>query len=135
MKKSIYIKLFLTTLLLAGIYSCTNLDEEVYSDIPMNEFFQSEKEVLQNAGRAYTKLQKFPEEFSIWTLMEMASDEMVAPGRDDGFVWDNGRWTRSTSTMSARPIRLTAWPGKMCLKELAPATKSSMKPNPPISLS
>ncbi|NTV83640.1 MAG: RagB/SusD family nutrient uptake outer membrane protein, partial [Bacteroidales bacterium] len=80
MKKSIYLKLFLTTLLVTALFSCTNLDEEVYSDIPLDEFFQSEKEVLQNAGRAYTKLQKFPEEFSIWTLMEMASDEMVAPG-------------------------------------------------------
>jgi len=45
-----------------------------------------------NAGRAYTKLQSYPEEFSLWTLDEIASDEMVAPGRDDGFVWDNGRW-------------------------------------------
>lgn len=72
--------------------SCTNLDEEVYSDIPIDEFFRTEKDVLMNAGRAYTKLQRYPEEFSLWTLDEIASDEMVAPGRDDGFVWDNGRW-------------------------------------------
>ncbi len=72
--------------------ACTNLDEEVYSDIPLDKFFRAEKDVLMNAGRAYTKLQPYPEEFSLWTLNEMASDEMVAPGRDDGFVWDNGRW-------------------------------------------
>ena len=72
--------------------SCTNLDEEVFSDIPLDKFFRSEKDVLMNAGRAYTKLQPYPEEFSLWTLTEMASDEMVAPGRDDGWVWDNGRW-------------------------------------------
>jgi hypothetical protein len=80
----------LTTTLILG--SCTNLDEEVYSDIPLEKFFRTEKDVLMNAGRAYTKLQRYPEEFSLWTLNEIASDEMVAPGRDDGFVWDNGRW-------------------------------------------
>lgn len=74
------------------LVSCTNLDEEVYSDIPLDNFFRTEKDVLMNAGRAYTKLQRYPEEFSLWTLTEIASDEMVAPGRDDGFVWDNGRW-------------------------------------------
>ncbi len=72
--------------------SCTDLTEQVYSDIPLNQFFNTEKDVLMNAGRAYTKLQSYPEEFSLWTLDEIASDEMVAPGRDDGFVWDGGRW-------------------------------------------
>ncbi len=77
---------------LLGFQSCTNLDEEIYSGIPIDKFFRTEQEVLMNAGRAYTKLQPFPEEFSLWTLTEIASDEMVAPGRDDGFVWDGGRW-------------------------------------------
>jgi hypothetical protein len=79
-------------IILLVIVSCTNLDEDVYSDIPLDQFFQTEKDVLMNAGRAYTKLQRYPEEFSLWTLDQIASDEMVAPGRDDGFVWDNGRW-------------------------------------------
>lgn len=77
---------------LISLFSCTDLSEEVYSDIPFDSFFSTEKEVLMNAGRAYTKLQRFPEEFSLWSLIEMTSDEMVAPARDDGFVWDNGRW-------------------------------------------
>jgi len=92
MKKFIYsIQAILLTVLLS-LVSCTNLDEEVYSDIPLEKFFRTEKDVLMNAGRAYTKLQPYPEEFSLWSLTEIASDEMVAPGRDDGFVWDNGRW-------------------------------------------
>jgi starch-binding outer membrane protein, SusD/RagB family len=86
-----YILLAACTLVI-GMFSCTDLSEEVYSDIPFDKFFKTDKEVLMNAGRAYTKLQSFPEEFSLWTLIEMASDEMVAPGRDDGFVWDDGRW-------------------------------------------
>jgi starch-binding outer membrane protein, SusD/RagB family len=111
MKKSIYIKLFFSILLVTGFISCTNLDEEVYSDIPLNEFFQSEKDVLMNAGRAYTKLQKYMEEFSVWSLNELASDEMVAPGRDDGFVWDNGRWDeiQKHNVSSTNKINRLAW--------------------------
>ncbi|MCB8994137.1 MAG: RagB/SusD family nutrient uptake outer membrane protein [Bacteroidales bacterium] len=86
------ISIFLGVTMMFSFFSCTDLSEEVYSDIPFDKFFRTEKDVLMNAGRAYTKLQSFPEEFSLWTLIEMASDEMVAPGRDDGFVWDNGRW-------------------------------------------
>jgi hypothetical protein len=111
MKKLIFPKLIFTASLVAGLFSCTNLDEEVYSDIPLEEFFQTEKEVLMNAGRAYTKLQPYPEEFSLWTLTEMASDEMVAPGRDDGFVWDNGRWDElhKHNISSTNKILTLAW--------------------------
>lgn len=72
--------------------SCTDLDEEVYSSIPLDEFFRTEQDVLMNAGRAYTKLQRFPEEQRLWSLMENASDELVIPGRDDGLWWEQGRW-------------------------------------------
>lgn len=92
MKKFIHSLQVLFIVGLLTSVSCTNLDEEVYSDIPIDKFFSSEKDVLMNAGRAYTKLQRYPEEFSLWSLTEIASDEVVAPGRDDGFVWDNGRW-------------------------------------------
>jgi len=84
--------LILTACLLAISTACTDLQEEIYSDIPIEKFFRTEEDVLMNAGRAYTKLQRFTEEFSLWTLIEISSDEMVAPARDDGFVWDNGRW-------------------------------------------
>lgn len=92
MKTSRFSILIPAITLMLTLFSCTNLEEKVYSDIPLDDFFHTEKDVLMNAGRAYTKLQKFPEEFSLWTLDEMASDVMVAPARDDGFVWDNGRW-------------------------------------------
>lgn len=87
-------KIFILGMMIAAgaLGSCTKLDEKVYSDIPIDKFFQTERDVLMNAGRSYTKLQKMPEEFSLWSLTELASDEMVAPGRDDGQVWDNGRW-------------------------------------------
>ncbi|MHC1776921.1 MAG: RagB/SusD family nutrient uptake outer membrane protein [Lentimicrobium sp.] len=72
--------------------ACTNLEEEVFSEIPIDKFFQTEEDVLMNAGRAYTKLQRFPEEQRLWSLIENSSDEMVIPGRDDGLWWEQGRW-------------------------------------------
>jgi hypothetical protein len=92
MKTTIY--KFLAILAISGLslVSCTNLDEEVFSSIPLDKFFQTEQEVLMNAGRAYTKLQRFPEEQRLWSLIQNSSDEMVIPGRDDGLWWEQGRW-------------------------------------------
>ena len=67
-----YIALAASVLLCSA---CFNLDEHVYSDIPMDEFFRSETEVISNAARAYTKLQGYCGEQSLWTLLLQASDE------------------------------------------------------------
>ena len=73
-------------------FSCTDLDEKVYSDLPMDDFLTTEEALLMNAGRAYVKLQSFPEEQSLWSVMENSSDEVAVPTRSDG-EWDNqGRW-------------------------------------------
>src|SRR5512138_2736361 len=98
-------------IVLLVLASCTNLDEKVYSDIPLDEFFRTEQDVLMNAGRAYTKLQPYPEEFSLWTLDEMSADELVAPARDDGWVWDNGRWDEihTHQISSTNKILTLAW--------------------------
>ncbi|MDP4282146.1 MAG: RagB/SusD family nutrient uptake outer membrane protein [Bacteroidota bacterium] len=112
MKTLKYFLCAVAAVLVLGIpSSCTKLDEKVYSDIPLNDFFHNEKDVLMNAGRAYTKLQHFPEEFSLWSLDELASDEMVAPARDDGMVWDNGRWNeiQKHQVTSTNKILSYAW--------------------------
>lgn len=92
MKMKTYKNLVVLTFLALGLGSCTNLDEEVFSEIPLDSFFRTEQDVLMNAGRAYTKLQRFPEEQRLWSLIENSSDEMVIPGRDDGLWWEQGRW-------------------------------------------
>jgi starch-binding outer membrane protein, SusD/RagB family len=76
------ISLFAATLLM----SCTNLDEVVYSEIPVDQFFKTEKQLIANAGRAYTKLQKYGTEQSLWTLNMQVSDECCVP------VNANGSW-------------------------------------------
>ncbi len=92
MKKIPYLVILPIIFFSMMIVSCTDLKEEVYSSIPLDDFFRTEQDVLMNAGRAYTKLQPFPEEQRLWSLMQNASDEMVIPGRDDGLWWEQGRW-------------------------------------------
>lgn len=91
--------------------SCTDLSETVYSDIPMDEFFTNEKALLMNAGRAYTKLQPYPEEQRLWSLVTVSSDECVIPAREDGEWWDNGRWDEINqhNVSSANKINRQAW--------------------------
>ncbi len=71
--------------------SCTDLDENVYSEIPIENFFKNEKELVANAGRAYTKLQGYCGEQSLWTLLLLASDEASVPVHG-GHNYDNGRY-------------------------------------------
>jgi hypothetical protein len=78
----------LSLLMLTG---CSNLDETVYSDIDMNNFFKTESELVANAGRAYTKLQAFNQEQSLWTLLIQASDECAVPAHG-GSWYSNGRY-------------------------------------------
>jgi len=110
MKKLKYIQVFCLTIVLIMV-SCTKLDETAFSSIPIDQFFVNEQAVLQNAARAYTKLQKYPNEFSVWTLNELASDEMVAPKKYDGSVWDGGRWDQIQQHMvlPTNKINRLAW--------------------------
>ena len=80
MKKTNIILSFVICILL---YGCTDLSETVYTGVAMNDFFKNEKELVANAGRAYTKLQGYNSEQSLWTLLLQASDECaVCYGRN-----------------------------------------------------
>lgn len=66
--------------LLGGMnIACTNLDEHVYSDIEKDDFFNSEESLRIYAARAYTKLQAWGSEQSLWTLNIQCGDEVAAP--------------------------------------------------------
>lgn len=71
----------------ATVMGCTDLTEEVYSEIPADNFFKNERELISNVGRAYTKLQAYGTEQSLWTLNIQVTDECAAP------VNANGSWT------------------------------------------
>ncbi|MHB1105003.1 MAG: RagB/SusD family nutrient uptake outer membrane protein [Lutibacter sp.] len=104
----------LLTLLVYFTFSCTDLSETVYSEIPVGNFFNSEKDVIAYAGRAYVKLQPYPEEQRLWALGENASDELVIPQKHNGEWYEQGRWeviqkhTLSSST-AGNKILTKSW--------------------------
>lgn len=59
--------------------ACTNLDEEIYSSIPKDNFFSSKEQLIVYSARAYTKLQAWGSEQSIWTLNLQLGNEIAAP--------------------------------------------------------
>lgn len=69
----------LTTSLFALAAGCTNLDETIYSDIKKDDFFTSEESLRTYAARAYTALQAYGSEQSLWTLNIQVSDQIAAP--------------------------------------------------------
>jgi len=94
--------------------SCFDLSETVYSKIPANEFFKTEKDVIAYAGRAYVKLQPYPEEQRLWSLGENASDELVIPQKHNGEWYEQGRWEvmqkhTLNSTTAGNKILTKAW--------------------------
>ena len=86
-----------TKILLVGLFlvivnqSCTDLEEEVFSEVTADNFFTTDEENIAALGAAYTGLQNFFNE--PFALHEISSDEMVVPTR--GADWfDNGNWQR-----------------------------------------
>lgn len=84
--KTIIRNIGLSLLPLMMLSSCFDLTEEVYTEIPMDEFGKTEQELIATAGRAYTKLQDYCTEQSLWTLNLQVSDECAVP------VNSNGSW-------------------------------------------
>lgn len=89
--KTIY-KYLMAVLALGMAASCTNLDENVYSYIKQEDFFNSEEQVVVYAGRAYTSLQNWGSEQSWLTMDMLLGDEACAPINPEGAWDDNGRY-------------------------------------------
>jgi outer membrane murein-binding lipoprotein Lpp len=90
-------------LLLSG---CTNLDEEVYDKLPVEEFGTNTKEINSLIAPIYRTLKGlYPSNFL--RLSECASDMAITPTRKGGDWWDGGmykelrmhRWTPKTSAV------------------------------------
>ena len=84
MKKYSIIKIFtLVNILL--VFSCTNLDETVYSEILKDNFYQSEAEIISALAPAYGGLRGIE---GLWEAAALATDEAVIPTR--GKDWYDG---------------------------------------------
>ncbi len=92
--------ILVTNILLVGMFlavfnqSCTNLDEEVYSDITPDKFFKTDEEFIAALGAAYTSLYFFGGHNSYMSVQEVMSDEIVIPQRG-GDWYDGGQWLRT----------------------------------------
>lgn len=91
MKRSLF--LILIALIVSPMFqSCTNLDEELYSEVTPENFFNTEEEIVSALGAAYTQFGSYATG-DILSLQETTTDEMVVPTR--GQDWDDGgNWRR-----------------------------------------
>jgi hypothetical protein len=90
--KRFYNRLLLLTGGLFVSLGCTDLEEELFSDVTTDTFFQTEEEFISALGAAYTNLYGFAGD-GWFVLQEVSSDEMIVPQR--GADWfDNGAWAR-----------------------------------------
>lgn len=72
--------------------ACTNLDEQLYSQISKEEFMKHDEVIAQYTSRPYTKLQNWGEEQSYWTLVLQIGNEMAVPKSYDK-SWGEPRYT------------------------------------------
>jgi hypothetical protein len=86
--------LFFKRVLLVGfvltmsIQSCTNLEEELYSDITADNFFKTDEEFIAALGQAYASFGGLGNHGNLWSLNEIASDELVITTK--GGDWYDG---------------------------------------------
>ena len=79
-------------LVIAGLVfivpACTNLDEELYSDLKADDFFKTDDEYISALGAAYANFTAMGSHSNIWSTNELSSDELVVPTR--GGDWYDG---------------------------------------------
>jgi hypothetical protein len=100
MKKSRYLIRVIMILLGVAAFSqaCTNLDEELYSEVTPANFFKTDAEFVSALGAAYTQFGGYATG-DINEVQEMTTDEQVVPTR--GSDWDDGG--------TQRRLHLHAW--------------------------
>lgn len=94
MKKTLYLTGIVIILLVMGAFNqgCTDLDEELFSEVTPANFFKTDAEFVSALGAAYTTLGGYAMG-DIHHVNEVTTDEMVVPTR--GSDWDDGgTWRR-----------------------------------------
>ncbi len=73
------------------MWGCTNLDETVYSGLPRDQYINSPQMFFSASGQAYSTLQNYCTEQSLWTLNMISSDECCVPINPSG-EWGETRY-------------------------------------------
>lgn len=71
--------------------ACTNLDEEIFSQIPKDEFLKEDSNVALYTARPYTALQSWGSEQSMLTMIMQLSNEVAIPKAYNG-SWAEARY-------------------------------------------
>lgn len=99
MKRIRIITLIFVFTLPALFQGCTNLDEEVFDELPVEEFGQSEAQINALIAPIYRTLKGvFPANYFL--LSECSSDMAITPTRRGGDWWDGGQF---------KELRLHTW--------------------------
>lgn len=94
MKKFVLIKMMVLTMCLAIVnQSCTDLDEELFSEVTADNFFQTDEEFISALGAAYTTLYGMYNTPGVIGSQEISSRHMVVPTRGQDW-FDGGVWQR-----------------------------------------
>ncbi len=104
MKKTKIASLIMVIFFSCGYMSCTNLDEEVYDKLPVDNFGTTSGEINALIAPIYRTFKNlFPSNYML--LSECSSDMAITPTRKGGDWWDGGQfkelrlhtWTPNTS--------------------------------------
>ena len=90
------IKIFAVALPLLAAQACTKLDENVYSEIVTDQFFNNKTEVLSAVLRPYTHTNAWitsSGQVGYWRVNELAADQLAWPVKGI-HGQDNGNWIR-----------------------------------------
>jgi starch-binding outer membrane protein, SusD/RagB family len=89
MKKYINIRYFLIGLGISYFASsCVDMEEEVFSQITAENFFKTDEEFISALGQAYSSLGGLGNHSGLWSINELASDEIVISTK--GGDWFDG---------------------------------------------
>lgn len=103
-------------LLLAA--SCTNLDEQIYSQVPRDQFLSEDENIARYTARPYTLLQKWGREQSMWTLILQVSDELAVPRSYNG-EWAGSRYRELHATVMNPGNGLLKYAWDFCFNGIA----------------
>ena len=71
--------------------SCTSLEEELFSQVTTDDFFQDDNQFISALGSGYTSLYGFMGDF--YAAQEVSTDEVIVPQRGQDW-FDGGHWIR-----------------------------------------
>ncbi|MEO2061858.1 MAG: RagB/SusD family nutrient uptake outer membrane protein [Christiangramia sp.] len=81
-------QLFIGACLVMSVTSCTNLDEEVFSEITEDSFVPADEDIVALTASAYTPLRYIMGWQGLFDVQEESADIFVTPTRPNG--WDDG---------------------------------------------